>query len=77
MGLIIEETLLTKEMMLVSFLQILGTCCMNLMNPLFFLHKFSKCFSGVSPKHHGGRLPFIGSLEVSKLWQTHMIIVGT
>jgi hypothetical protein len=49
MGLTIEETLLTKEMMLVSFLQTLGTCCMNLMNPLFFPHKFNKCLSGVNP----------------------------
>jgi len=77
MGLIIKETLLTKEMMLVSFLQILGTCCMNLVNPLFFLHKFSKCFSRVSPRHHGGRLSFIGSLEVGELWQTHMMIAWT
>jgi hypothetical protein len=64
MGLTIEETLLTKEMMLVSFLQILSICCMNFMNLLIFPHKFSKCFFGVSPRHHGGRLSFIRSLEV-------------
>jgi hypothetical protein len=65
MGLTIEETLLTKEMMLVSLLQILNTCCMNSMNLLFFPHKFNKCFYRVSPRHHGGRLSFIGILEKS------------
>jgi hypothetical protein len=67
MGLTIEETLLTKEMMLIS-LQILGICCMNLMNLLFFPHKFNMCFSRMNPRHHVGRLSFTRSLEVDELW---------
>jgi hypothetical protein len=77
MGLTIEETLLTKEMMLVSFLQILGICYMNLMNLWFSPHKFSMCLFGVSPRHHGRKLFFVENLEVGELWQTHTTITWT
>jgi hypothetical protein len=76
MGLTIEETLLTKEMMLVS-LEILGICYINLMNLWFSPYKFSMCLFGVSPRHHGRKLFFVKNLKVDELWQTHSTIAWT
>jgi hypothetical protein len=46
-------------------LLIFGICCMNLMNLLCLLGMFNKYFIGVSQILHGGRLSFIGNLEVN------------
>jgi len=74
MGLTIEATPPINEMMLGFYLQTFVTYCMSLMNLLFFLHKFSKCFFGVNRKHHGGKLCLGGNLEaVGLLWTLMMI----
>jgi len=60
--------------MQVFYLQIFNTPCMNLMNPLFSLHKFNRHFLGVNPRR---RLSFTWSLKIDELWQTHMMIALT
>jgi hypothetical protein len=48
-------------------------CCLNSMNPLFSLHKFSMYFFGMNPRHryghrkHYGSMNFIENLDAKKL----------
>ncbi len=74
MGLTTKATPLINEMRQVFYLQIFIACYMNSMNPWFSLHKFSRCFFGVSQRHLGGRLYWGRSLEVDELLHTHMMI---
>jgi hypothetical protein len=74
MGMTIKATLPTSEMMQAFCLLIFSICCMSLMNLLCFLHMFNKYFIRVSQRLHGGRLFFIGNLEVNATWQIHWMI---
>jgi hypothetical protein len=46
---------------------------MNLMNPLFSLHKFNRFFFGMSQRRLGGKLYLGRSLKVDGLLQTRMM----
>jgi hypothetical protein len=74
MGLTIEATPFINKMKQVFYLQIFVTCCMNLMNPLFSLHKFNESFFEMTQRHLGGKLYLGRSLEVGRLLQTCMMI---